>query len=444
MATEFKLPDLGENIETAEVITVLVAPGETVEVDQTVLEVETDKATLEIPSSVGGRVNEVLVKAGDTISIGEVIFTLDGEGAAAAEEAAGKPPAKRESKAATAQPEAPPPAPGAAAVELAKEKEVEAAASAGAPTAGPTREGQPVSASPSVRRFARELGIDIHEVSGSGPGGRISVEDVKRHARTKVGGTATVVTPAAAGAAAAPLPDFAKWGPVERQKMNNVRKKTVQHLSLSWNTVPHVTLHDTADISSIENLRQKYKKKAEAAGGKLTVTAILMKVVASALKVHPKLNASVDVANQEVVLKRYYHIGVAADTDRGLVVPVVRDVDKKNIIELAVELTQLAEKARAGKLGLDQMQGATFTITNLGGIGVKFFTPIVNYPEVAILGVGRAVSELRQVDGEFEPRLMLPLSLSFDHRLVDGADGARFLRWIIEAIEEPMLLAMEG
>jgi pyruvate dehydrogenase E2 component (dihydrolipoamide acetyltransferase) len=205
-----------------------------------------------------------------------------------------------------------------------------------------------------------------------------------------------------------------------------------------------VTLHDKADITSVESLRQKYKHKAEAAGGKLTVTAILMKIVASALKVHPKLNASLDTGKQEVIFKQYYHIGVAADTDRGLVVPVIRDVDKKNIIELAVELTEMAEKARARKLSLEEMQGATFTITNLGGIGVGFFTPIINHPEVAILGVGRAVMELRQVEGEFKPRLMLPLSLSFDHRLVDGADGARFLQWIIEAIEEPMLLAMEG
>lgn len=436
MAKEFKLPDLGENIESAEVVSVLVAPGDTVEVDQPVLEVETDKAALEIPSSVSGKVEEVLVKVGDTIAIGQVIFTVEGDGAAPAAEAkesSERPTVEQPAEAAPTAKAEPAPAPPSAPPE---EPEAEVAVSP-AETVSTER---PVFASPSVRQFAREIGVDIHEVVGSGPGGRISMDDVKRHART-VGRSASVP---AAPAPAVSLPDFSKWGPIERQKMNNVRKKTVQHMALCWDTIPHVTLHDKADITSVESLRQKYKHKAEAAGGKLTVTAILMKIVASALKVHPKLNASLDTGKQEVIFKQYYHIGVAADTDRGLVVPVIRDVDKKNIIELAVELTEMAEKARARKLSLEEMQGATFTITNLGGIGVGFFTPIINHPEVAILGVGRAVMELRQVEGEFKPRLMLPLSLSFDHRLVDGADGARFLQWIIEAIEEPMLLAMEG
>jgi len=435
MATEFKLPELGENIETAEVVSVLVAPGETVEVDQPVLEVETDKAALEIPSSVRGKVKEVLVKEGETIRIGQVIFTVEGDGAAETkaaekpqEEPSPEPPAEAvaevEAKAAPA--EAPPP-----------KGEPETRAEVAAP------EERPVFASPAVRQFAREIGVDIHQVTGTGPGGRISIDDVKRYARS-ISAATGAPQPSVPGPAAASLPDFSKWGPIERQKMNNVRKKTVQHMSLCWNTIPHVTLHDKADITSVEALRQKYKNRAEEAGGKLTITAILLKVLASALKVHPKLNASLDVAHQEVIFKRYYHIGVAADTDRGLVVPVVRNVDQKSIIELAVDMTRLAEKARAGKLTLDEMQGATFTVTNLGGIGVGYFTPIINLPEVAILGVGRAVMELRQIEGEFKPRLMLPLSLSFDHRLVDGADAARFLHWMIEAIEEPMLLAMEG
>jgi len=435
MATEFKLPELGENIETAEVVSVLVAPGETVEVDQPVLEVETDKAALEIPSSVRGKVKEVLVKEGETIRIGQVIFTVEGDGAAETkaaekpqEEPSPEPPAEAvaevEAKAAPA--EAPPP-----------KGEPETRAEVAAP------EERPVFASPAVRQFAREIGVDIHQVTGTGPGGRISIDDVKRYARS-ISAATGAPQPLVPGPAAASLPDFSKWGPIERQKMNNVRKKTVQHMSLCWNTIPHVTLHDKADITSVEALRQKYKNRAEEAGGKLTITAILLKVLASALKVHPKLNASLDVAHQEVIFKRYYHIGVAADTDRGLVVPVVRNVDQKSIIELAVDMTRLAEKARAGKLTLDEMQGATFTVTNLGGIGVGYFTPIINLPEVAILGVGRAVMELRQIEGEFKPRLMLPLSLSFDHRLVDGADAARFLHWMIEAIEEPMLLAMEG
>jgi pyruvate dehydrogenase E2 component (dihydrolipoamide acetyltransferase) len=278
-------------------------------------------------------------------------------------------------------------------------------------------------------------------VEGSGPGGRISVEDVKRHAREHPAGA-----PAAPGAApAAPLPDFTRWGEVEREAMSNVRKKTAQHMATGW-VAPHVTLHDKADVTDIEALRKRFQKRAEAAGGKLTITAILLKIVAAALKKHPQINCSIDMAKQEIVYKRFIHVGVAADTKRGLVVPVIRDVDQKNIIELSVELTEMAEKARSGKLSLDDMSGGTFTLTNLGGIGIGHFTPIINSPEVAILGVGRAHREPVWDDQaqSFEPRLMMPLSLSFDHRIVDGADGARFLRWMVEAIEQPLLIALEG
>ncbi|NUP99136.1 MAG: 2-oxo acid dehydrogenase subunit E2 [Armatimonadetes bacterium] len=238
--------------------------------------------------------------------------------------------------------------------------------------------------------------------------------------------------------------DFARQGPVSRERINNIRRTTSQHMSLSWQTIPHVTVFDKADITELEELRQRFKGKAEAAGGKLTITAMMLKLVASALRAFPKLNASLDTQNNQVVTKHYYHVGVAADTDRGLVVPVVRDVDRKNMIQLAAELVSLARKARDGKLTPDEMQGGTFTITNLGGLGIGFFTPIVNFPQVAILGLGRAVMEPVWLEDEFQPRLMLPLSLSFDHRLVDGADGARFLRWIVDAIEQPLLIALEG
>jgi pyruvate dehydrogenase E2 component (dihydrolipoamide acetyltransferase) len=239
------------------------------------------------------------------------------------------------------------------------------------------------------------------------------------------------------------LPDFEKWGAVERQPMSNVRRKTAEHLSQSW-VAPHVTNHDLADITDLEALRKRYGGKAEAAGGKLTMTAIALKVVAGALKVFPQFNASVDMEKDEIVLKKYIHIGVAVDTERGLLVPVIRDVDRKNIVELSVELSVMAEKARNRKLGLEDMQGGSFTITNLGGIGGTAFTPIVNWPEVAILGISRGRKEPVFVDGQFVPRLMLPLSLSYDHRLIDGADAARFLRWLAEAFENPFLLSLEG
>jgi len=240
------------------------------------------------------------------------------------------------------------------------------------------------------------------------------------------------------------LPDFSKWGEIEREPMSKVREKTATHLSGAWATVPHVTQFDKADITEMEKLRKQFAPKAEAEGGKLTMTAILLKICAAALRVFPQFNASVDMQNKEIVYKKYLNIGVAVDTDRGLLVPVIRDVDDKNIVDLSVELTQIAQKTRDRKLSLEEMQGGNFTISNLGGIGGTAFTPIVNAPEVAILGVSRSKYEPVYDNGKFEPRLMLPLSLSYDHRLIDGADGARFIRWVVEAIEQPFKIVLEG
>jgi pyruvate dehydrogenase E2 component (dihydrolipoamide acetyltransferase) len=297
-------------------------------------------------------------------------------------------------------------------------------------------------AAPSVRRMARELGVDIGQVAGSGPSGRISVDDVKTHAKRMI------TEPRAGGApvAAEPLPDFTRWGEVERQPMRAVRRKTAQTLTAAWTTVPHVTQHDVADITSLEELRKKYAKVVEAAGGNLTVTAIAVKVVAAALKAFPQFNSSIDLAAEEIIYKKYVNIGIAVDTDRGLLVPVIRNADTKNIAQLSVELSQLSEKARSRKISLDEMQGGCFSISNLGGIGGSFFTPIVNAPEVAILGISRARMEpvYNNDSAAFVPRLMLPLSLSYDHRVVDGADGVRFLRWVVEALEQPFLLALQG
>jgi pyruvate dehydrogenase E2 component (dihydrolipoamide acetyltransferase) len=297
-----------------------------------------------------------------------------------------------------------------------------------------------IPAAPNVRRLAREIGVDIHQVVGAGPGGRISMDDVKRHSREM-----RAVAPAAGRTPAVSLPDFSRWGQVERRPMSNIRQATARQMAVAWSSIPHVTQFDKADITDLEQLRKRFSKKVEEAGGKLTITAILLKVVAGALKEFPHFNASIDMSGEEIIYKHYYHIGVAVDTDRGLLAPVIRDVDQKNIMELSVELGQIAEKARAKKLGLEDMQGGTFTITNLGGIGGTHFTPIVNAPEVAILGVARSSTEpVFKTDGSFEPRLMLPLALSYDHRLIDGADGARFIRWIVDYLEQPFLTALQG
>jgi len=302
-----------------------------------------------------------------------------------------------------------------------------------------------------VRRFAREIGIDITQVPGTGPKGRISVEDVKAFAKQALSGTAR---PAAGGlglylhgtglAPTPPLPDFTKWGAVERQPLSPLRKKAAEVLSHAWTTIPHVTQFDKADVTELEKLRKRFAKKAADKGGKLTITPFLLKVLAAALKVFPQFNASLDVARHELVYKKYFHIGVAVDTDRGLIVPVIRDVDKKDIFVLAAELNQAAEKARSRKTSLEEMQGTSITLTNLGGIGGTAFTPIINWPDVAILGVSRAVMEHLSMEGQMVPRLLLPLSLSYDHRLIDGADGARFLRWVAEAIQQPLLMELEG
>jgi pyruvate dehydrogenase E2 component (dihydrolipoamide acetyltransferase) len=265
------------------------------------------------------------------------------------------------------------------------------------------------------------------------------MEDVKEHAKRLIQGVQT----GGGVAAAESLPDFGKWGAVERQAMSGVRRKTAEHLSHAW-IAPHVTQHDLADITELEQARKRYGKKAEAAGGKLTMTAIALKIAASALKVFPQFNTSIDLERDEIVYKKYCHIGVAVDTERGLLVPVIRDVDKKNILEISAELAEAAAKARNRKLGLEDMRGGCFTITNLGGIGGTAFTPVINWPEVAILGIARGRFQPVLQEGQFQPRLMLPLSLSYDHRAIDGADGARFIRWVAEAFENPFLLSLEG
>src|SRR5262249_42247503 len=301
-------------------------------------------------------------------------------------------------------------------------------------------EGPAPAAAPSVRRIARELGVDIRQEARTGPAGRITVDDVQGFVREALSGGGA---PSPAGVPASqPMPDFAKWGEVERKPIGNVRRKTAEHLGHAWNVIPHVTQHDKADITALEELRKKYSPMAERAGGKMTITAIALKVLAGAVKKFPQFASSLDQARGQLVYKKFSHIGVAVDTDRGLLVAVIRDVDRKGVVELSAELAKVSEKARAGKLTLDEMSGGVITISKLGGIGGVGFTPIVNWPEVAILGMSRGATEPIWNGHEFTPRLMLPLSLSYDHRVIDGADAARFLRWIADAFEQPFVLAL--
>ena len=431
MSKSFVLPELGENIEAVDVSALLVKVGDQVRKDQPILEVETEKASLEIPAPFSGVITEVLINEGDKISIGQALFHYDAGSSAETPEPAPPavvdPPAEIEPAPPVVEP-APltPPAPPAPPVS----KMVEAP---------PESLGDPVPAAPSVRRLAREIGVDLARVQGGGPGGRISREDVKLHAKSLLSGSGP-----AGPTALAELPDLARFGPVRRESLGNVRKATARNLARAWNTIPAVTQFDHADVTDLERLRKQWTGRASLDGQKLTVTAIILKVVASALKRFPRFNTALDLEHGELIYREYVHLGVAVDTDRGLLVPVLRDVDRKNIVKIVTELNDLAARARDRRLKPDEMQGAGFTISNLGGVGTTYFSPIVNWPEVAILGVGR--SEMKPVwDGQaFQPRRILPLSLTYDHRVIDGADVARFLRWIAEALEEPLLMSLEG
>jgi pyruvate dehydrogenase E2 component (dihydrolipoamide acetyltransferase) len=483
--TDFKLPELGENVHGGDVLRVLVKAGDTVKTDQPILELETDKATIEVPSSVSGTVGEIKVKPGEKVKVGQTIFTLSGNGASDAAPSKAQAQAQPADAAAeggqSQRASADQSRPAAGKQEAAEERESDKPGTTAAPSSqratvarapedeideAPRRRGEVVdisrggpriaaqatpasdggpapAAAPSVRRIARELGVDIRQVSGSGPSGRITVDDVQAYVRQALSaGPSGSAGTGGAAPAQQPLPDFAKWGDVDRKPISNIRRKTAEHLGYAWNTIPAVTQYDKADITALEELRKKYSPMAERAGGKMTVTAIALKVLAGAVKKFPQFAASLDLARGQLIYKKYSHVGVAVDTDRGLLVAVIRDVDRKGVVELSAELAKISEKARAGKLTLDEMSGGVMTVSNLGGIGGVGFSPIVNWPEVAILGISRGSYEPVWNGSEFQPRLMLPLSLSYDHRVIDGADAARFLRWVAEAFEQPFVLAL--
>lgn len=422
MATEFKLPLLAEGIDSADVAELHVAVGETVEAGQILMELETDKAVMELPSPNAGTITSILVKKGDTVKVGQAILLIDAVGAATNGESA-KP-------AADAKP----------AAEIKAVPEPVAARAGAAPPAPSTswsNGNTPVAAGPATRRMARELGVDLQRIKGSGSGGRITSEDVARAFAGTTGNTG------GGGITVPPLPDFTQFGPIEKQPYTRLQKTVANNLSLAWQVIPHVTQHDLADITDIEAARKRFVENAGKNAPKVTMTAITMKAVVACLQQFPAFNSSYDASKGELILKQYYHLGVAVDTPTGLVVPVIRDVDKKSVVQLANELTMIAGKARDGKLSIDDMRGGTFTITNLGGIGGTAFTPIVNYPEVAILGMSRSQKQLQLVNGDLQERLMLPFSMSYDHRVINGADAARFLVRLASMFTDPFRLLVE-
>ncbi len=446
MPVEFKLPDLGEGIHEGEIIEVLVQEGDKVEDGQSVLIVETDKATAEVPSPVTGSVKEIKVKAGQTVRVGEVlmVFLKQGEG----EEEKAPPPKTPEENREKRPPEEKgkkEEAPAGKAEEVTRGTEAEKRSIEG-----------PVPAAPSTRRLARELGIDINRVKPTGTGGRVTPEDVRAFAERAGGPEAEIpsrpplkketeekipLEKPPEGPEAPPLPQFERFGQVERIPLRSVRRTTAKHVAIAWSQIPHVTHMDVADLTELEAFRRKYKEQVVAQGGNLSMTVLAIKAVAAALKKFPLFNSSIDMESEEIVIKHYHNIGFAVDTDRGLLVPVIRDVDCKSIFDLAVELKELAERVRQGKGSNEDLSGGTFTITNVGPMGGTGLSPIINYPEVAILAMAQARLQ-PVVDGdeknyEIVARLMLPLSITFDHRVLDGAEAARFLNKIIEFLEDP-------
>jgi len=436
MSRTFSLPDLGEGLTEAEIVAVLVREGDVIREDAPLLEVETDKAQVEIPSPMGGRVETIHVQPGQTVKVGAPLVTFS-------DAAAPAPPTTR----APATPTARAPVAGSAAPAT--------GAVPAAPPAAVSRAESPVAATPSTRRLARELGVELRTVRGTGPGGRVLDEDVRAaagHPAAVAPATAAARPAAPAGPAkplaamgleAPPLPRFEQWGPVERAPLSHLRRTIAERMTLSATLIPHVTHFDRADITDLDAIIARNLEAGRAKGVTLTLTSFLLKATALALARHPAFNASLDPAAGELVLKRYYHLGVAVATERGLIVPVLRELDRKPLLEIARELGALAQRVRDGKATLDDLRGGTFTITNIGALGGTAAIPIINYPEVAILGVARARQEAVVRQGQIVPRLMLPLTLTFDHRVADGADGARFATEIVQLLEAPERLLWE-
>lgn len=421
---DVKLPHLGEGADSGTVVNLFVKEGDQVAKDQPILELENEKAVATIPSTGAGTVTKVFVKVGDKISVGQKLVSLSGDGAAAPAAApAAKSPAAQPAKAKAAPQRAPEP----------EEEEVEAEPQSA--SSDEARAAAEASAPPAIRRLARDLGIDLSRVRGSARGGRLTMEDVRNYIQRL---QRVAAQPKGGGAPAKPAPesiDFSKWGSVTKKPLSPLRQVIARRMTENWNAIPHVTQFDDADITALLALRKKYVDAYEKKGARLTVTSFILKAVADTLKKHPLFNSSIDEAANEIVLKDYIHVGIAVDTEAGLIVPVIRDVDKKDLVQLSKDLEELAKKARDRKVSGDDLKGGTFTISNQGGIGGAHFTPIVNKPEVAILGLGKGALKAVVRDGKIEPRTLLPIGLSYDHRLIDGGNAARFTVDLIKAIE---------
>ena len=445
MPTDVRLPELGEGIKEADVIRILVREGQVLTVGQPLLTIETEKATVDVPSEVAGTVVGVLVASGQTIQPGQPLISIEAVGSAATPAATPPEPAAPASTPAPAPPVASAPPAAAPAAEVAPTPPVAMSSVAtplapaapvvpAPPPASPAEGVIPAFAAPSVRQFAREIGVDIHAVPGSGPGGRIDAEDVKRSARVRA------YSPQPSAIEVPTLPDFSPFGLTEREPLSRFRRTVARNMAQSWAQIPHVTMFHTADLTALEALRRKYRDAASKAGGTLTLSALLVKLVATALQQHPQFNASLDAETNELILKRYYHIALAVETERGLTVSVLRDADQKDIIQLAVEMRGIADRVKENALTIEEMRGASFTISSLETLGISHFTPLINWPEVAILGIGRDTDLPSYENEELHTHRRLALSLSFDHRVIDGADGARFLRWLVNAMHDPSLI----
>jgi pyruvate dehydrogenase E2 component (dihydrolipoamide acetyltransferase) len=460
MKKEVKIPDIAENVETGVIAGILVSEGDKVSEDQPLVEIETDKATTDLPSPYEGVIDEIKISEGDEVKVNQVIMIIETGGDD--DEEKGKSEDKKEGekkggdrdegkekedkkekesvkeveteeedkKEEEGKKEEDEDEDEKEAVEDDEKKEKDSGKSEDKNEAKTeTHDLSDIPASPSVRRMAREMGVDLTKVEGSGPGNRISAEDIKKYAERPEDEPAV--------AKEVKLPDFSKWGAASTEDMSRIRSITAKNVTQSWQTIPHVTQYDEADMTNLENFRNRFQEIIEKEGGKLTVTAILLKIVSFALQKFPQFNASLDYKNEKIIFKHYFNIGIAVDTPQGLLVPVIHDVNKKSLKELSVELTEVAKKARDKKISPDELQGGNFTISNLGGIGGTAFSPVIFPPQVAILGISRAQHKPIYIDDDLKKRLIIPLSLSYDHRVIDGADGARFLRWICDVIEDP-------
>ncbi|GGW98942.1 2-oxo acid dehydrogenase subunit E2 [Salegentibacter mishustinae] len=455
MAKEIKVPQISEGVETAVISEILVSKGDKIEEDQSVISVETDKATAEVPATSGGTIKEIKVSEGDEVNVGDVIIILkDDDDDEDSEEKEEKETTDKEKDTSKKKKEESERNEDDSDSEENKKDESKSEEKDDEQEEDDENEDEKdgdekkknkdtkskkdkdtdeassneVYASPGVRRLARELGVNLKEINGSGESGRITDKDVKKY---KEGGS----TKSSSGQAK--LPDFSKWGAVETKPLNSIKKTTAKNVLASWQSIPHVFQFGEADISGVETYIEDHNEKVEKAGGKLTLTAILTKIVATALHKFPTFNASIDMDKEEMILKKYVNINIAVATEEGLLVPVIKNADQKSIKDLSVEISEIAEKAREQKLSKEDMEGGNFSISNLGGIGGTNFTPIVYHPQVAILGISRATTKPVYIDGKFEPRSILPLSLSYDHRLIDGADGAGFMNWLVKALEDP-------